>query len=350
MDHSPLPPRDYCKVPLPVAIDDIARDDPTRTWASLPVDDWDLAQGFEDISYRRLARAVNKVAHALDAAFGRLPKRTVTTTGATTTTLPTLAYVGIPDVRYQIAQVAAVKAGYQVLLSSPLNSTNIHCSLMDQTKCVAVLSAVGVSGVAEVLRCRPALKHATIAELDDLLGSSSSDDDDDDDKVPAYPFTKTWAECAHEPYMILHSSGTTAAPKPVVYTHLYYGRAWALVFLPDVHGRRHFHRLTYPGAGTRFLLVTAPWHAMAAACSLQMGVFGRGVLCPGFRHRAMATGDVAAFLARGRVTVAALTPWMMEDVARRADAKECIERLDAVLFGGGQFFAILFFFFTPSAQ
>lgn len=322
MDHQPLPLRDYCKVPLPVAIDNIARDDPTRTWASLPVDDWDLAQGFEDISYRRLARAINKVAYALDAALGRPAAR-----------LATLAYVGIPDVRYQIAQVAAVKAGYKILLSSPLNSTNIHVSLMEQTGCVAVLSTVGVSGVADILQCRPGMKHATIAELDDLLGSSS--EEDEDMAVPDYPFTKTWEECALEPYMILHSSGTTADPKPVVYTHLYYGNAWNFVFLPDVHGRKHFHRLTYPGDGTRFLLVTAPWHAMSASCSLQMSVFGRGVLCPGFRHRAMGTGDIGAFLTHARVRVAALTPWMMEDVARKDNAKEYIERLDVVLFGGG---------------
>lgn len=340
MDHAlPLPPRDYCKVPLPTAIDNIAREDPTRIWASLPVDDWDLTQGFEDISYARLARAINKVAHAIDAAFGHAPS------------LQTLAYVGIPDVRYQIVQVAAVKAGYKILLPSPLNSTNIHVSLMEQTDCVAVLSAVGVS-MEEVLRCRPGMKHATIAELDDLLSEEEEDDDDDSDdddddkqqknQVSPYPFTKTWEECEQEPYMILHSSGTTADPKPVVYKHMYYGNAWNFIFLPDVHGRAHFHRLTYPGAGTRFLLVTAPWHAMSASCSLQMSVFGQGTLCPGFRHRAMGTGDISGFLEYARVKVAALTPWMMEDVARKPDAKRFIEKLDAVLFGGGTFDSIFY--------
>lgn len=330
--HQPSkPPRDYCKVPLPTAIDNIARDDPARIWASLPVDDWDLSQGFEDISYRRLARAINKVAHALDAALGCRRHSPL----ASGDTIPALAYVGIPDVRYQIAQVAAVKTGYKILLSSPLNSTNIHVSLMEQTECVALLSAVGVRGVDEILRCRPGMKHALIDELDDLL------EEEDDDQVPPYPFTKTWEECAHEPYMILHSSGTTADPKPVVYTHLYYGNAWNFIFLPDVHGRSHFHALTYPGEGTRFLLVTAPWHAMSASCSLQMGVFGKGILCPGFRHRAMGTGDVCGFLEHANVKVAALTPWMMEDVAKKENAKEYIERLDEVLFGGGRLLSLL---------
>lgn len=127
---------------------------------------------------------------------------------------------------------------------------------------------------------------------------------------------------------------------------MYYGNAWNFVFLPDVNGRTHFHRLTYPGDGTRFLLATAAWHAMSASCSLQMSVFGKGVFCPGYRHRAMATGDVGAFLEHARVQVAALTPWMMEDVARKPNAKEYIEKLDAVLFGGGECPRVSFFFFA----
>lgn len=200
MDHS-RPQRDYCKKPLPTAIDEIARDDPTRIWASLPVDDWDLSQGFRDVPFRALARAVDKVAHAIDAAFGHSPS------------LETLAYVGIPDVRYQIAQVAAVKAGYKILLSSPLNSTNIHVSLMEQTACVALLSARGVR-VDDVLRCRPGMKHAIIAELDDLLGEDDEDEEGDGEQesVPPYPFTKSWEQCAYEPYMILHSRSVGTHP------------------------------------------------------------------------------------------------------------------------------------------
>lgn len=196
MDHcTQLPERDYCKKPLPAAIDDIARNDPARVWASLPVDDWDLTQGFEDISFRRLARAIDKVAHALDADFGH------------PSTLQTLAYIGIPDLRYQIAQAAAVKAGYKILLSSPLNSTNIHVSLMKQTDCVALLSAVGVRGIDDILRCRPRMKHAHIAELDELL--------DDDAPVAPYPYSKSWEDVEHEPYLILHSRSVPSESAPV---------------------------------------------------------------------------------------------------------------------------------------
>ncbi|KAK2602112.1 hypothetical protein N8I77_008672 [Diaporthe amygdali] len=308
----PNPPRDYCKKLLPVAIDEIASKEPHRPWASLPVDDWDLAQGFEEITFGALANAINKVAHTIEAAFGR------------SSNFEAFAYLGVPDVRYHLVQMAAIKTGYKVLLSSPLNSTNVHASLMEKTKCVALFSANGAR-VDDILRAHP-VKHALIPELDDLLSL--------EDRAPPYHFHKTWEEGKLDPYMILHSSGTTGDPKPVEYTHLFYGNAWTYIFLPEVYGREHFYDLMYPGNGTRFLLTSAPFHAMSATCALPMSVFGQGTLCPGFRHRAITTGDIREYLEFARVTKAALTPWMMEELARRPNPERYIKPFESVLFGG----------------
>ncbi|ROV93607.1 hypothetical protein VMCG_08113 [Cytospora schulzeri] len=231
----PTPPADYCKKLLPVAIDEIASKEPDRPWVSLPHDDWDLAQGFEDVSFAALANAINKVAYAIEAAFGR------------SSTFETFAYLGVPDVRYYIVQGAAIKTGYKVLLSSPLNSTNVQVSVMEKTDCVAILSALGVL-VEDILGVRP-VKHALIAELDDLL--------DLGERVPSYPFNKTWEDGKLDPYMIIHS-----------------------------------------------------------------------------RHRALATSDIADYLKYANVTKAAMTPWMMESLAREPDAQRYIEPFDTVLFGG----------------
>ncbi|KAK7706321.1 hypothetical protein SLS64_007661 [Diaporthe eres] len=288
----PNPPRDYCKKLLPVAIDEIASKEPQRPWVSLPVDDWDLAQGFEDVTFEALANAINKVAHVIEAAFGR------------SSTFETFAYLGVPDIRYHLVQMAAIKTGFKVLLSSPLNSTNVHASLMQKTQCVALLSANGAL-VNDILRAHP-VKHALIPELDDLLSLQ--------DRAAPYPFHKSWDEGKLDPYMVLHSSGTTGDPKPIEYRHAFYGNAWTYLFLPDVYGREHFVDLMYPGNGTRFLLTSAPFHAM---------------------HRAITTGDIREYLEFAKVTKAALTPWMMEDVARKPNPERYIKPFESVLFGGG---------------
>lgn len=64
-------------------------------------------------------------------------------------------------------------------------------------------------------------------------------------------------------------------------------------------------------------------------------------MSPGYRHRALATSDIGDFLNYATVTKAAMTPWMMEDLARKPDAQRYIESFECVLFGGGKLTAKL---------
>ena len=45
--------------------------------------------------------------------------------------------------------------------------------------------------------------------LDDLLANT----------YPHYPFRKSFAEARNEPLVVVHTSGTTGVPKPIVYSH-----------------------------------------------------------------------------------------------------------------------------------
>lgn len=135
--------------------------------------------------------------------------------------------------------------------------------------------------------------------------------------------------------MQIFHSGTTGDPKPIEYKNLYYGNAWTFLFLPGYDGHEQYSDLLYPEDGTRVLLTGTPFHAMAATCALPMSVFGGGVLCPGYRHRAIATSDIADYLRYANVTKAAMTPWMMESLAREPNAEEYIQKFETVLFGGG---------------
>ena len=84
-------------------IDSYAINDPSKVWASAPLDNDDLTAGFRDISYKELANAVN---HACWWLRHTIPD--------TTTAFETLAYAGPKDLRYPILALAAVKCGKQV--------------------------------------------------------------------------------------------------------------------------------------------------------------------------------------------------------------------------------------------
>lgn len=185
----PEPPVDCGRRLLPAVIDQLARDEPDRPWCSLPRDDYDLSQGFEDISYSRLANAINKLAWFIEEHISK------------STTFETVAYLGVSDVRYHIIQMAVCKTGHKVLFSSQVNSQAVHTSLMEQTDCKAIFTATGVL-VNDILSARP-MKHAVIPALDDLL---------EWEQVPHYPYEKTYEEAQHDPYIVLHTSGTTGDP------------------------------------------------------------------------------------------------------------------------------------------
>lgn len=69
-------------------------------------------------------------------------------------------------------------------------------------------------------------------------------------------------------------------------------------------------------------------------CPQIVSVFNKAVVVPGFRHRTVNPSELAELLPWARCTKGALTPWMMEDIARRSDAEELLKNFELVAFGG----------------
>ena len=86
---------------IPQVIDERAKVNPQGSVWSVPKSS-NLADGFRDISYDQVARAINKVAWWIDEHIGK------------STTFEKLAYIGPPDLRYSILTVAAQKTGHTV--------------------------------------------------------------------------------------------------------------------------------------------------------------------------------------------------------------------------------------------
>jgi hypothetical protein len=87
------------RIPISV-IDERARLEPSSPWVSVPKDDYDLSQGFRDITISQFANAVNHAARWLQA---NLPP--------SSEPFEPFAYSGPRDLRYPILAVAAGKIG-----------------------------------------------------------------------------------------------------------------------------------------------------------------------------------------------------------------------------------------------
>lgn len=79
----------------------------------------------------------------------------------------------------------------------------------------------------QLLSQRP-MKVIEIPETDELLSA---------EPVPVYPYNKTFQEAASDPFCVLHTSGSTGLPKPIVWKNSLLGTLDATRRLPESDGR-----------------------------------------------------------------------------------------------------------------
>ena len=93
---------------------------------------------------------------------------------------------------------------------SPRSTVLDHKDLFKATKC-------------EHLLTHPALHSRIVLELSKALSLQLVDSPSLDDLLstdyPHYPFPKSFATARKEPLVVVHTSGTTASPKPIIYSH-----------------------------------------------------------------------------------------------------------------------------------
>lgn len=95
-------------------IDDYAANDPTRVWAAIPIDDNDISQGFQDITYKQFANAINHATWWLKRELEIKNRGDVNGNPAETSTF---AYAGPKDLRCAIIAVAALKLEKKVSIT-----------------------------------------------------------------------------------------------------------------------------------------------------------------------------------------------------------------------------------------
>ena len=103
-DNAMLPK--YGRRLLPVELDQIAKADPERPYFARPRNPTNIAVGFENISYHRVANAVNRTAHWLQKELGK-PKD-----------FDTIAYLAAPDIRNVLLALAVSKVGFKASFRS----------------------------------------------------------------------------------------------------------------------------------------------------------------------------------------------------------------------------------------
>ena len=98
----------------------------------------------------------------------------------------------------------------QILLTSPRNSVAAHANLFDILDCNVLISPnPRPPTVDAILASIKGISAFDVPSVDELLSTT----------YPHYPYNKTFEDAKNEPLAVLHTSGSTGLPKPIIWTH-----------------------------------------------------------------------------------------------------------------------------------
>jgi thioester reductase-like protein/acyl-coenzyme A synthetase/AMP-(fatty) acid ligase/aryl carrier-like protein len=195
----------FCKHLLSELVQNRAATRPREIFAKVPRNN-DYANGYRTVTNSTLVTAVDHVAGLITSTFG--PSKD----------FQRIAYLGLHDLRYTIVVLAGIKTGYTMFLPSPRNSEEAHAALLSSLECSKLITTypapVGVAFVQSMTSDK-----LIIPTLDELL-------DLNPERVRAVTYQRSFEDAKTDPIFILHTSGSTGIPKPLIYTNEYVSRIY----------------------------------------------------------------------------------------------------------------------------
>ncbi|KAL9027102.1 MAG: hypothetical protein Q9196_004324, partial [Gyalolechia fulgens] len=295
---------------LPALIDDIARSDPERLLAVVartanPKD------GYDEIDFFRFRRAVDGCSWWLEAQLGKDAAR------------QNIAYYGSLDLMYHIVTLAAVKTGHTAYLPSHRNSPAVHAHLLEAIGCNVSLVQTSLPPGIRRLPARTSMRTIIIPDLEFFLQAKD---------VPHYPYDKTFDEARYAPFVVLHTSGSTGLPHPIIVNHGTLASFDAHQLIPRLTGKPVFGS-SLPG--TRMLMGFPYFHMASFTLLLGLAVYYGVIVVLPPPNQPLTAHLVDAIHTYAEVDGCALPPSVLVDIYHDKVMLSRLEHLKYIFFAGG---------------
>ncbi|KAI1775877.1 acetyl-CoA synthetase-like protein [Hypoxylon cercidicola] len=304
---------DYGRRLIPHVIDDLAKKDPEREAFSIPRSS-DPKDGWKAISFRDYANAINRVAHRIVETCGTPRDGTV----------PTVAYLGPNDARYVILLFGAIKAGYKTLFISPRNSQEGQLSLFEKTDCNIIAFAKPQRSLIQSWLQERDMKAIEVGPIDVWFPKED---------VKHFPYDKTFEQAEWEPLMVLHTSGSTGIPKPVLISHGLVAINDALHNFPDPDGAPSWMR-GFVNSSKRLFLPMPLFHVGGMYIFI-ISMFWNIPMAFGIGDRPLSPDLVVDCLENADAESTILPPAILEDMSHNEEQIRSLAKLKICAFGGG---------------
>ncbi|EHK42461.1 hypothetical protein TRIATDRAFT_224197 [Trichoderma atroviride IMI 206040] len=306
LNQTPTP--EYGRRLIPNVIDERAESDPTKAFASIPRSK-DLADGFVDITYALVANAINRASWWLSHSMGN------------TETSEVFAYLGPNDLRYPILLVATMKCGYQMMMPSPRNSAEYQQELLRRAGCQTLFCTRGL-----MAKLSPVVDDLDIfckiaPDLDELL---------DPTPVAPFPYEATYDEVKKNPFLILHTSGSTGPPKPITLTIECTTTEDTHRLLDDPEGRLWWRLF----ANRRYFMGMPCYHSAGVWFSLFKPVFFNSTAVFALSDKPLTASIAEAVHRTAEVSGGIYPPSVLEEISR-TESLSGVKGLEFVAYGGG---------------
>ncbi|KAI2465615.1 hypothetical protein F4781DRAFT_408665 [Annulohypoxylon bovei var. microspora] len=298
---------------LPNVIDEIAQEEPSRECFSIPRSS-KPEDGWQAITFKEYSNAINHISYLIVEKCGHAPPNTT----------PTLAYIGPNDIRYVVLLIAAIKAGYKALFISPRNSDEAQMNLFDKTDCQFICFPASHRVTVQQWVQKRAMLAVEVPPIDSWFPSH---------EVKPFPYGKTFEQAEWEPLVVLHTSGSTGLPKPVVVRQGMLAVSDAYHNVPNWKGLPTFIRV-WSEYSKRQLAPFPLFHAGGLYLFFTRAIYWGNPVALGVADRPLSADLAVECLKNVDVEGILLAPMVLEEMSQSAHYIQALSKLKMVIFGG----------------
>lgn len=155
-----------------------------------------------------------------------------------------------------------------------------------------------------------------------------------DEDIAPFPYSKTFAQGEFDPLVVLHTSGSTGLPKPIVVTQGAMAVSDAFHNIPQWEGHTIAMR-TWAESCTRLLCPMPLFHMAGLICNISLAFYWDTPVALGISDRPLTAELVMETLDHVDVQSVLLPPALVEDMSQTQEGIAALAKLNIVAFGGG---------------